>query len=373
MNTKGSVTGLFLCFLTLFTLTDCSRCQTNKLEGDSLTFKLADKQLKDDDRFTIKKDDKILVPKRNRKQTGPGTVKDKFLELQHVKLNDSGTYSVEVFDVNGNRIKSYSEIVCVYGTVKDKFLELQHVKLNDSGTYSVEVFDVNGNRIKSYSEIVCVYAKVPKPRVNITCQDEKFDLRCDVEGDKGLSFSWHKNGKDLKMNVLNFSTKFEENKSKYTCTAQNPVHKSTSDPVEEACFKSATLFGFDLWIMVGILAGGGGLVLLLVIVLVTVACRACKRREKQQRDEEEFRLNYLNTSPPPGQQKSKQTARGQPAPPEPYDDVSAQEIPCQAEPRPRNQQRARPPPPPIDDEEEQPPPLPQPRKKAQVRKREGPM
>ncbi|MCJ8738779.1 hypothetical protein PDJAM_G00039780 [Pangasius djambal] len=313
-----------------FLSTDCSTCQTKKLEGDSLTFKLADRQLKDDDRFAIKKDNKILVSKRNKKQEGPGIVKNEFLELQRVKLNDSGTYSVEAFDVNGKKITSYSEIVCVY-------------------------------------------AKVPKPRVNITCQDEEVYFRCDVEGDKGLSFSWHKNGKDLKKSQLNFSINIEENKSKYTCTAQNPFHKSTSDPVEEACFKPATLFGFDFWIMVGILAGGGGLVVLLIIVLVTVACRACKRKEKRQRDEEEYRLNYLNTAPPPGQQKLKQTARGQPAPPEPYDDVSAQEVPCQTETRPRNQQRARPPPPPIDDEEEQPPPLPQPRKKAQVKNREGPV
>ncbi|XP_053094773.1 SLAM family member 7-like isoform X2 [Pangasianodon hypophthalmus] len=241
MNTKGSVSALFLCFLTLFTLTDCSTCETNKLEGDSLTFKLTDTQLKDNDRFFIKKDDKIVVPKRNRKQKGPGIVKDKFLELQPVKLSDSGTYSVEVFDVNGNRIKSHSESVCVY-------------------------------------------AKVPKPRVNITCQDEKVDLRCDVEGGKNISFSWYKNGKDLKKTVLNFLANIEENKSNYTCTAQNPAHNSTSDPVEETCFKSATLFGFDLWIMVGLVAGGGGLVLVLITVLVTVACRACKRREKQQRD-----------------------------------------------------------------------------------------
>ncbi|XP_026771473.2 SLAM family member 5-like [Pangasianodon hypophthalmus] len=265
MNTKGSVTILFLCLLTLLTLTDCSRCHTNKLEGDSLTFKLTDTQLKDNDRFTIKKDDKIVVPKRNRKQKGPGIVKDKFLELQPVKLSDSGTYNVEVFDVNGNTLKSYSESVCVY-------------------------------------------AKVPKPRVTITCQNEKVDFRCDVEGGKGLSFSWYKNGEDIKMNVLNFSTNIEENKSNYTCTAQNPVHKSTSDPVEETCFKSATLFGLDFWIMVGILAGGGGLVLVLIIVLVTVACRVCKRREKQHRVV--FRLSNLHTSPPPGYQKSKHTTRG---------------------------------------------------------------
>ncbi|KAI5607451.1 hypothetical protein C0J50_1762 [Silurus asotus] len=85
-------------------------------------------------------------------------------------------------------------------------------------------------------------------------------------------------------------------------------------------------------------------------------------------DEEELRLNYHNLS----QQKSKQTARGQPAPPEPYDDVSAQDIPSQAQPKPRSQPRGRPPPPPIDDDEEQPPPLPQPRKNAQVKRHEEP-
>ncbi|MCJ8738787.1 hypothetical protein PDJAM_G00039770 [Pangasius djambal] len=139
--------------------------------------------------------------------------------------------------------------------MKNEFLELQHVNLSDSGTYSVEVFDVNGKRIKSYSEIVCVYAKVPKPRVNITCQDEKVDFRCDVEG-----------------------------------------------------FKPATLSGFDFWLMLGLLAGGGGLVLLLIIVLVTVACRACKRREKQQ--QVVFHLSNLHTAPPPGYQKSKHSTRG---------------------------------------------------------------
>lgn len=98
-----------------FLPTDCSTCQTNKLEGDSLTFNLTDRPLKDDDRFIIKKDNKLLVPKRNRKQEGPGIIKNDFLELQNVKLNDSGTYTVEAFDVKGIKIKSYSEHVCVYG------------------------------------------------------------------------------------------------------------------------------------------------------------------------------------------------------------------------------------------------------------------
>ncbi|XP_053495764.1 SLAM family member 5-like isoform X2 [Ictalurus furcatus] len=260
MNTKGSVTVLFLCFLTLFPdLTDGSTCQKNILEGDSLTFKLTDRLLKDDDRFTIKKDNKVVVPKRNRKQEGPGIVK-----------NDS--------------------------------LEFQHVKLNYSGTYSVEVFDVNGISVKSYSEIVCVYAKVPKPRVNITCQNETIDLRCDVEGDEdqrsAISYSWHKNGKEFKKNVFNFSINVEEDISNYTCTAQNPVHKNTSDSVEAACSKR-TVFDLVEWPMVRIIAGAGGLALLfvLIIVVVTVACCACRLKEEQQQvtDEEDLRMNNLHS------------------------------------------------------------------------------
>ncbi|XP_017339439.1 uncharacterized protein LOC108274089 isoform X2 [Ictalurus punctatus] len=259
MNTKGSVTVLFLCFLTLFPdLTDCSTCQKNILEGDNLTFKLTDRPLKDDDRFTIKKDNKAVVRKKNNKQEGLGIVK-----------NDS--------------------------------LELQHVNLSNSGTYGVEVFDVNGTNLKSYSEIICVYAKVPKPRVNITCQDEKVDFRCDVEVDKdqrsAISYSWHKNGKEFKKNVFNFSINAGEDKSVYTCTAQNPVHKSTSDPVEAACFKHA-VFGIDTkWHKVRIIAGAGGFVLLfvLIIVVVTVACCACRLKEEQQRDEEALRTNNLHS------------------------------------------------------------------------------
>ncbi|KAF4084818.1 hypothetical protein AMELA_G00110440, partial [Ameiurus melas] len=324
MNTKNSVIVLFLCFLTLFTLTDCSTCQKNILEGGSLAFKLTDRQLKDDDRFTISKDNKLVVPKRTRKQAGPGIV-----------INDS--------------------------------LEFQDVKLSDSGTYSVEVFDVNGNNIKSYSEIICVYAKVPKPRVTITCQDATVDFRCDVElEDKdqrsNISYSWHKNGKEFKKYVFNFSVNIEADKSEYTCTAQNPVHTNTSDPVE-AC--SDTLFGFERWTMIGIFAGGG-LVLLLTIVLVTVACCRCKRRKKQQ-DKEQFRLKYFNVSPTSGQQKAKQTESQQLTLLETYDNVSPQQeaqVPCQTESRPIKPKRTRPPPPPIDDEEEQPPPLPKPRRNA---------
>lgn len=82
--------------------------------------------------------------------------------------------------------------------------------------------------------------KVPKPRVNVTCQSETVTFRCDVDGSKeqrsSISYSWHKNGiQAFKMNASNLSISVEANNSVYTCTANNPVHNNTSDPVEAAC------------------------------------------------------------------------------------------------------------------------------------------
>ncbi|KAG7324851.1 hypothetical protein KOW79_011167 [Hemibagrus wyckioides] len=297
MNAKGSAIVLFLCFLSLFTLTGCSTCQKNILEGKNLPFKLADRLLKDDEKFTIKKDDKLLVRKQN--------------------INQNKQWKM----VNTN-------------------LELQQVNLSNSGKYTVDVFDEDGKNLNSYTETVCVYVKVPKPRVNVTCQDKKVYLTCEVEDRKDISFSWEKNKKESqeKGKVLTLA---KAGNSKYACTAQNPVHNNTSDEVEAACTTSQqTLFGFDFTLMVGILAGGGFLVLLLITVMVTLACRSCKRKEKHLRDEEEFRLNYVSSNPPP--HKGKQTARGQPAPPEPVENGSAEDLsqaPHQVASRPRAQQR----------------------------------
>ncbi|XP_026988531.1 SLAM family member 5-like isoform X1 [Tachysurus fulvidraco] len=281
MYTDGSVAVLFLCF---FTLSHCSTCDINKLQGQSLSFKLTDRSLKDDDRFTIKKDNRVLVPKRNRKQHGPGTVENNFLKLPD---------------------------------------------LNYAGSYTVEVFDGQGKNLNSYTQTVCVYAKVPKPRLNVTCHDGKIDFICDVEDSKDLSFTWEKNGEDFKMNAKVLTNVEADNVTRYTCTAHNPVHNNTSDSVEASCLKSNaknssdTLFSFDRWFMDNILAAGGSFALF-VIVMVTVVCCFCKCRARQMRDKQN--VLYINTVQSPSDQNVDQTTQGQSAAVEIYDNVSAREV-----------------------------------------------
>ncbi|KAI4886139.1 hypothetical protein NFI96_015288 [Prochilodus magdalenae] len=215
--------------------------------------------------------------------------------------------------------------------------------------------------------------RLPKPGLNFTCKKDLANLKCEVKENNGLSFIWYQNGKQIRedKNIL-----IGQKDDSYECALEKPVKSYKSAEVKTDCVKRAQgdkLFGFDFWIMVGILAGGGGLVLLLMIVLVTCACQSCKRREKHLRDEEELRLNFH--TPP---QRSKNTARGQPAPPVPQEDpeVSNYEVdepPPKAQSKVKNQPRIRPPPPPID-EDEQPPPLPQPRSKVpHNKKNQGPL
>lgn len=96
--------------------TDCNTCQENILEGNSLTIPLSTNPLQDDDRFSIKRDNFVVVRRGTKGQVGPGTLQSKSLILPKLKLTDAGTYTREVFDGKGNPKGSpWSLNVCVYG------------------------------------------------------------------------------------------------------------------------------------------------------------------------------------------------------------------------------------------------------------------
>ncbi|KAK7166787.1 hypothetical protein R3I93_006529 [Phoxinus phoxinus] len=251
---------------------------------------------------------------------------------------------------------------------KDGSLKFSSVSLKDAGKYTFTTFNNVGTDMGNGEMEIKVYEKAPKPAVKISCTNGNATLSCDIGDTKDLTLSWYKEDKIIqnenKPQVFLSYIQVQENKP-YSCEAHNPVSKDKSDSITVSCSGPGfgKLFGFDFWIMTSILAGGGGLLLLLTCVLIICSCKSCRQRTKRQQDEEEFRLAEL-TPGHNGTSRSKQTARGQPAPPVPQEDSMpcspSPETPPRSQTQPKAQIRARPPPPPQDDEDD-PPPLPQPR------------
>ncbi|XP_048053895.1 T-cell surface antigen CD2 [Megalobrama amblycephala] len=295
------------------------------------------------------------------------------------KNNEKPTEFKWTHDTNGDILRLRDgKIKNAEGVSKeeDGSLRFESVSLKDTGTYTYTAYNSDGTEIGKEEVEIKVYAKAPKPTVMFNCTTTTTTLICNTGNRKDLTVSWYEEGKPIpndKNTLVLTPTQLQGNKW-YSCKAHNPVSKEESERKTVSCDGPGLtkLFGFDFWLMVGILAGGGALLLLLVCVLVICACRSCHQRTKRIQDEEEFRLADL-TPAPTGTNRSKQTARGQPAPPIPQEDPMpcnpSPETPPRTQNQPKAQIRARPPPPPQDDDEEDPPPLPRPRNKQHRTKR----
>ncbi|XP_052401642.1 carcinoembryonic antigen-related cell adhesion molecule 5 isoform X1 [Carassius gibelio] len=262
---------------------------------------------------------------------------------------------------------------------EDGSLTFESVSLKNSGRYTYTVFNNEGTQIDAGEKEIKVYANAPTPTVKIICKDGIATLTCVFRDPTNLNISWYKEGKIIqnkKDQTLVLTSDLPQENKPYSCGVSNPVSKGQSNSIT-SCTDTGPgstdgtkpkLFGFDLWIMVSILAGGGCLLLLLICVLLICACRSCKKQKQHEQDEEELRLRIFHDEGHNGTARSKHTARGQPAPPIPQEDTSPQ-TPTQTQPK--AQARGRPPPPPEEDDEN-PPPLPRPRNKQHRRKHEEP-
>uniref|UniRef100_A0A672RQ35 T-cell surface antigen CD2-like n=1 Tax=Sinocyclocheilus grahami TaxID=75366 RepID=A0A672RQ35_SINGR len=339
MSCQYSLLFLFLCGFAALTVAEI--CKTELLEGTSCTLKL------------------------------PTTNTDKSSEIKWVH-----TSSNAVILRKNNKNRSNTPGLTLED---DGSLTFESVSLKNTGKYAYAVFNSDGTLIGAGEKEINVYAKAPKPTVKIDCKGADVTLTCDIRDRTDLTVSWYKDNTiqtEKKTKLLLTSAHIQENKP-YSCSVSNPVSNEQSGIVTVSCTGTTgdgsgprKLFGFDLWIMVSILAGGGALLLMLICVLIICACRSCKKQKKHEQDEEELRLRVFQDEAHTGTARSKHTARGQPAPPIPQEDTTPQ-TPTQTQTQPKAQTRSRPPPPPEDDEEN-PPPLPRPRNKQHRKRHEEP-
>ncbi|XP_026120772.1 uncharacterized protein LOC113100119 [Carassius auratus] len=180
---------------------------------------------------------------------------------------------------------------------EDGSLTFESVSLKNSGRYTYTVFNAEGTQIDAGEKEIKVYAKALKPTVKIYCENGITTLTCDFGDRTDLTVSWYKENSELSdkkdPKLLLTPAQAKENKT-YSCSVSNPVSKEKSDSITVSCDPvPRTLFGFDFWVMVSILAGSGALLLLLLCVLIICACRSCSQSKKHQKDEKEFRLKNL--------------------------------------------------------------------------------
>ncbi|KAG5261990.1 hypothetical protein AALO_G00290860 [Alosa alosa] len=257
---------------------------------------------------------------------------------------------------------------------KQGSLTLTNISKSMAGKCKAEHYNNNGQSIKTHSVILCVLSKAPVPKLEVECSSSGVaTLRCEPKSfPKDIKFSWVHNNKELpdKTNPLKPPKRGE--KDSYKCRLSNSLNKQDSNEEIISCGGSAgsqdgnLLFGYNKWVMIGIIAGGGFLLLVLIVSLIAICCKNHRRRKRRLRDEEELRLanlQYIGTNSRP---RPKQTARGQPVPPTPDEEGYLQGPTGEtspAAPQAVRQPRPRAPPPPMEDDDEAVPPLPQPRRK----------
>ncbi|XP_062383268.1 T-cell surface antigen CD2-like [Sardina pilchardus] len=322
----------FLC-LYILGLTASEEC-VNKYVGESYTFKLNSPQ-QDGDMLIWKCEDKIIYKRRRGKAEPKANV-----------------------DVQGS-------------------LTLTNISKSMNCTYKAEHHDSDGKALKTRSESLCVFSKIPDPKLEVKCSSGMVALQCGPSLPEGITLTWLKNNNEMKNEKSNpLKPQKPGVKDRYKCRLSNGLDKDTRHSKEEAASCAVSggvsnnnlLFGYNKWVMIGIIAGGGFLLLVLIVSLIAICCKNHRRSKRKQRDEQELRLanlQYTGTNP---RARPKQTARGQPVPPTPDEEGYLQgpigeHSPSPAAPQAARQPRPRAPAPPMEDDDEAVPPLPQPRKK----------
>ncbi|XP_076159498.1 uncharacterized protein LOC143142474 isoform X2 [Alosa pseudoharengus] len=257
----------------------------------------------------------------------------------------------------------------------DGSLTLKNISKSMACTYTATHHNKDGRYITSLSARLCVFSKTPDPKLVWECSPSGLPiLQCGPKSiPEGITLTWFQNNAEMneKSNPLNPQN--HRARDRYKCKLSNGLDPDTRNSKEEtlSCDVSDPsnkdlLFGYNKWVMIGIIAGGGFLLLVLIVSLIAICCKNHRRRKRRLRDEEELRLanlQYIGTNSRP---RPKQTARGQPVPPTPDEEGYLQGPtgePSPAAPQAVRQPRPRAPPPPMEDDDEAVPPLPQPRRK----------
>ncbi|XP_062383269.1 T-cell surface antigen CD2-like [Sardina pilchardus] len=191
-------------------------------------------------------------------------------------------------------------------------LTLTNISKSMACTYKAEHHDRDGRLLKEYSESLCVFSRIPDPKLEVECSPSGVaTLQCGPKNlPEGITLAWFQNKKEMKMKSNPLTLQKRGRKDLYKCRLSNGLDSGRESKEEMLCEVSGgvsnnnLLFGYNKWVMIGIITGGGFLLLVLIISLIAICCKNHRRRKMRQRDNEEPRLCYRkDTSTDPRQLK----------------------------------------------------------------------
>ncbi|KAJ8378488.1 hypothetical protein AAFF_G00239520 [Aldrovandia affinis] len=116
---------------------------------------------------------------------------------------------------------------------------MNNVQLSDSGLYHIQIHDMSDFKPTMYSRFhLQVFERVSKPNITVECRRNNISLSCSSIQGNDVTYSWETlppvgNGSCVHLGqTMEIYPLPPTESTTYTCTAQNPVSRATSDPID---------------------------------------------------------------------------------------------------------------------------------------------
>ncbi|XP_016078950.1 PREDICTED: T-cell surface antigen CD2 [Miniopterus natalensis] len=165
-----------------------------------------------------------------------------------------------------------------YQVFENATLKIKRLQMNDSGYYTVFLYDVNGKQILSNTFNLKVLERVSKPVIYWSCTNTT--VTCEVTEGTDPQLTLYRNRNKIKEGpkviVYQWTTKLN---ALFNCTATNKVSKDSNE-VNIRCPEKE----LDIYLIIGIC--GGGVLFLLFVALLILFISKRKKQHRRKNDEE---------------------------------------------------------------------------------------
>ncbi|XP_009465945.1 PREDICTED: T-cell surface antigen CD2 [Nipponia nippon] len=160
-------------------------------------------------------------------------------------------------------------------------LQIEHVVKEDSGKYTVTVYQDDG-KLKAEEDIMFIVQEpVPQPILSAECMNKTVSVKCEVKQKSKDETFIIELTQDKSKKIQKNATKLElrtQYSGTFTCVVKNQVSKKKAEKVIKCSGQ------LDLYLILGI---AGGAIFFVIFVILLIYCIRKKKAERLEDDDEE--------------------------------------------------------------------------------------